>query len=251
MATFRKRNAKWQAIVRHKSIGTLAKTFPSKLLAQRWSSEQELRLANGSFGKLLPDAVNLKELLIKYRDTVTPQKRGQAQEHRRINRLLSDPISTTPISQLSSQLLANFRDQRLKDGVRASQYDLVIIRHCIKVAIGEWGLLLENNPAERVKLPPSPNPRERRLKQFEFDRLKAASKRTTNQNVWPVVVFAIETGMRRGEILSLKWDSICFGNQIASLEHTKNGSSRNVPLSSKALCAVRAKRKGDCSPLSN
>ena len=243
MATFRKRNAKWQAIVRHKSIGTLAKTFPSKLLAQRWSGEQELRLANGSFGKLLPDAVNLKELLIKYRDTVTPQKRGQAQEHRRINRLLSDPISTTEISQLSSQLLANFRDRRLKDGVRASQYDLVIIRHCIKVAIGEWGLLLENNPAERIKLPPSPKPRERRLKQFEFDRLKAASKRTTNQNVWPVVVFAIETGMRRGEILSLKWESICFDNQIASLAHTKNGSSRNVPLSSKALCVLSEQRE--------
>ena len=121
MATFRKRNAKWQAIVRHKSIGTLAKTFPSKLLAQQWSREQELRLAIGSFGKLLPGGVNLRELCIRHRDTVTRQKRGQAAEHRRINRSLSDPISTTPLSQLSSQLLATFHDRKLQDGVRASQ----------------------------------------------------------------------------------------------------------------------------------
>ena len=243
MATLRKRNAKWQAIVRHKSIGTLAKTFPSKLLAQQWSREQELRLANGSFGKLLPDGVDLRELLLKYRDSVTPQKRGQAAERRRINRLLSDPISTTPISQLSSQLLANFRDRRLQDGIRASQYDLVIIRHCLKVAINEWGLLLEKNPADRVKLPPSPKARERRLKQSEFEQLKAASKKTINQNVWPVVVFAIETGMRRSEILSLQWDSICFSNKIAASELTKNGSSRMVPLSSLAMVVLINQRK--------
>ena len=238
MATFRKRNAKWQAIVRHKSIGTLARTFPTKLLAQQWSREQEHRLANGSFGKLLPDCVELGELLKKYRDTVTPQKRGQAAERRRINRLLSDPISTTPVSQLSSQLLANFRDRRLQHGVRASQYDLVIIRHCIKVAIGEWGLLLEHNPVERIRLPPSPKPRERRLKQLEFEQLRTAAKRTTNHNVWPLIVFAIETGMRRGEMLALRWESICFNDQIATLPLTKNGNSRNVPLSSKALAVL-------------
>jgi len=144
---------------------------------------------------------------------------------------------------LSSQILANFRDRRLKDGIRASQYDLVTIRHCIKVAIGEWGLLLESNPADRITLPPSPKLRERRLKKFEFERLKVAAKRTTNQNVWPVVRFAIETGMRCGEILSLKWESICFDNQIASLAHTKNGSSRNVPLSSKALSVLSEQRE--------
>jgi len=49
--------------------------------------------------------------------------------------------------------------------------------------------------------------------------------------------------MRRGEILSLKWESICFDNQIASLAHTKNGSSRNVPLSSKALCVLSEQRE--------
>ena len=242
MATFRKRNAKWQAIVRHKSIGTLAKTFPSKLLAQQWSREQELRLAKGDFGKLLSDGVELRELLIKYRDTVTSQKRGRATEHRRINRLISDPISATPLSQLSSQLLATFRDRRLQDGVRASQYDLVIIRHCIKVAINEWGVLLESNPADRIKLPPSPKARERRLKHSEFEQLKAASKETINRNVWPVVVFGIETGMRRSEILSLKWDSICFSNKVASLALTKNGFSRKVPLSPQALAVLSDQR---------
>ncbi len=235
MATFRKRNGKWQAIIRQKSIGTLAKTFPNKILAQQWSREQELRLASGRFGKLFPGELDLGKLLLRYRDTITPQKRGAGTEVRRINRLLSDAISTTPLSQLSSQLLASFRDRRLQDGIRASQYDLVIIRHCIKVAIREWGLLLENNPAERIKLPASPKPRARRLQPNEYEKLIVAAKQTINRNVWPVVVFAIETGMRRGEILNLGWEDIGFDDRTANLKITKNGSSRNVPLSPKAL----------------
>ena len=249
MATFRKWGGKWQAIIRQKEIGTVAKTFPSKLLAKHWSREQETRLANGNFGKLLPNEVTLNSLLSKYQEKITPKKRGAAPEARRINRLLADPISRVLVSKLSSQLLAEFRDRRLQDGVRASQYDLIIIRHCLKIAICEWGLMLERNPATLIKLPPSPKTRERRLRPEEYENLEDASHSTRNQNVWPVILFAIETGMRRGEILNLRWEDICIHQRIAKLTFTKNGSSRDVPLSSKAIrVLLNQKARKTCIP---
>ena len=52
--------------------------------------------------------------------------------------------------------------------------------------------------------------------------------------IWPIVELALETGMRRGEILKLKWSNINFYDRTAYLEDTKNGEDRYVPLSLKA-----------------
>ena len=120
-------------------------------------------------------------------------------------RLINDPVSSLNVDKLSSAKVAAFRDKRLKDGVRATHYDLILIRHCLKIAINEWGLMLAYNPVDKVKMPPTSKPRQRRLNDGEFDRLKAASASTLNPHIWPVVVFAIKTGMRRSEILGLEW----------------------------------------------
>ena len=136
-----RRNGKWQLLSATRTSAR-AKTFAKKTTAIRWAGEQELRLEEGKFGKLLPEEVTLADLLSRYRDEITPQKQGAPVELRRLNRLLSDPISQHSVNKLSSQILAQFRDRRIINGQRACQYDLVLIRHCLKVATYEWGLLL-------------------------------------------------------------------------------------------------------------
>ena len=84
--------------------------------------------------------------------------------------------------------------------------------------------------------------RERRLNDGEYERLEAASKLTQNPHIWPIVVFAIETGMRRGEILGLTWDNIDLKRRTVFLPLTKNGSSREIPLSTKAVCVLQQQR---------
>jgi integrase len=108
--------------------------------------------------------------------------------------------------------------------------------------MSEWGLMLSVNPVDQIKKPPSPKARERRLNDGEYERLEAASKLTRNAHIWPIVVFAIETGMRRGEILGLTWDNIDLKRRTAFLPLTKNGSSREVPLSTKAVCVLQQQR---------
>jgi integrase len=239
VATFRKRNGKWQAIVRQKSIGTVSRSFIKKTQAIKWALEQEERIEMGVYGSIEPSEVTLAELLQRYSQEVTPAKRGAETEQRRLKRLISDPISNHSIGQLTSQSLASFRDRRLIDGQRTCQYDLILIRHCLKVAINEWGLMLSVNPVDQIKKPPSPNSRDRRLNDGEYERLEQASKLTKNQHIWSIVVFAIETGMRRGEILGLSWDNVDLKRRTAFLPLTKNGSSREVPLSTKAVSILQ------------
>ena len=234
MATIRKRGNKWQAIVRHKSIGTTAKSFSTKSAALRWSVAQETAIESGTFGCLSPSEVTLGELLERYLIEITPSKRGADVERRRLKRLIRDHISSYQLDRLSSQIIAKFRDRRLLDGPRACQYDLILIRHCIRLAINEWGLMLSSNPVDKVKLPPSSKPRNRRLNSGEFEKLEKAARLTQNPHIWPLVVFAIETGMRRSEMLNISWSNVALDARIVHLPLTKNGSSRDVPLSSKA-----------------
>ncbi|EJW21563.1 site-specific recombinase XerD [alpha proteobacterium IMCC14465] len=238
MATIRKHRGKWQAIVRRKGQGSASKTFHVKREAERWARNQELKLDNGTFGKLLPNEVTLADLLIKYRKTITVTKKGAPQETRRIQRLLNDPISSLAADQITSDRLASFRDRRLNNGTRAAAIDLILIGHCLRVSINEWGLSLMTNPADKVKRPAPPKARQRRLKTGEYEALELASKKTRNCYLWPLVILAIETGMRRSELLGLTWDSVDLKKRTALLKDTKNGDSRTVPLSERAASTI-------------
>ena len=248
MATYRKRGGKWQAIVRQKSIGTTSRSFHTKQAAIKWVISIEEQLEAGTFGTLRPTHTTLGELLQRYSREVTPTKRGATTEHRRLHRLIRDPVSSLRASQLTSQAIAGFRDRRLLDGRRTCQYDLILIRHCLKIAMNEWGLMLSANPVDRVKMPPSSPARNRRLEDGEFERLQESSKQTKNPHIWPVIVFAVETGMRRGEILGLRWEHVDLDRRIAFLLLTKNGSSREVPLSTKAAQVLARQRQRNDTP---
>ena len=248
MATFRKRKNKWQAIVRDKNIGTISRSFLSKASAVTWALSQEKKLELGLHGKLCPVNVTLEALLNRYKTDVTQTKRTQKTEERRLNRLINDPVSTITLDKLSSSAIAAFRDRRLPDGARTTHYDLTLIRHCLKIAIHEWGLMLSSNPVDFIKMPPTSKPRQRRLNKGEYERLEQASHLTLNPHIWPIVVFAIETGMRRSEILGLIWDNTSLERQLAYLPLTKNGTSREVPLSTKAVDVLRDQKSRQDTP---
>ena len=77
---------------------------------------------------------------------------------------------------------------------------------------------------------------------------KKQPKQTRNPHIWPVIVFAIETWMRRGEILGLGWEHVDLDRRIAFLPLIKNGSSREVPLSTKASHVLGEHRQCNDTP---
>ena len=76
MATYRKRNGKWQAIVRHKDIGTRARSFHTKQAAIKWAVGEERKLTEGVMGVLKPSDATLGQLLQRYVAEVLPAKRS-------------------------------------------------------------------------------------------------------------------------------------------------------------------------------
>ena len=93
MATFRKRGSKWQAIVRHKDIGTTSRSFHTKQAAVKWVMSVKEQLEAETFGTLRPTHITLGELLERYSGEVTPAKRGATTELCRLRRLIRDPLA--------------------------------------------------------------------------------------------------------------------------------------------------------------
>ena len=235
MGSIRKRKNRYEAQIRRRGLQSLTKTFTSKKDATIWVRGIEARIDAGDINVLAPKLTTLGDLLARYQNEVTPLKKGHAAEARRINRLLKDPISLFSLRDLNGQILAHFRDRRINDGIRAAQYDLIIIRHAIKIARLEWGLFMPNNPVDDIRIPNGIRRRERRLREHEYEGLELAAQSCKNLLIWPLTQFSIATAMRRSEILSLRWTDIDLEEQIATLAYTKNGFKREVPLTKLAL----------------
>jgi len=239
MGSIRKRNDKFQAQVRREGVPPVSKTFSVKKDAIVWVRGLEARIDAGETHVIAPKAMTLGDLLKRYSEEITPLKKGRDPELRRLTRLLRDNISSKPLSKLSGPRLVTFRDRRIGDGMRAAQYDLVLIRHCLNIARKEWGVSLPSNPVNDIRVPNGIRHRERRLEEGEYEKLKVASRSCRNLVLWPVIEFALATAMRRSEILSLEWPNIDLSAGIATLPVTKNGAQRRVPLSPSAQVILK------------
>ncbi len=236
MASIRKRNRLWQAQVRSRKIGSISKSFHKRADAVAWAKTQEALMQTGQWQPRDQQNSTIEDMMKTYLAKVTPTKKGAKPEARRLNRLLREKkLMNISLDAAKPHHFATFRDARLSDGVRACQYDLVLLRAAWNTARVEWGWSLGDNPLQLIRFPQNNPPRERRLKYGEYERLIEASKKSKVWYLVPIINFAIETCMRRGEILSLRWDNVDFVRRKVLLPDTKNGRPRWVPLNDNAL----------------
>ncbi|MEA3120404.1 MAG: hypothetical protein QOI13_3674, partial [Paraburkholderia sp.] len=133
--------------------------------------------------------------------------------------------------------VAAFRDERLTKVKPVTVIlELAYLSAIINHARNEWGINI-TNPVASVRKPSTPHGRDRVLSPDEEVRLLAALVPTGRRNTWilPATILSLETGMRRGELLELRWSNVNLEAQTAYLPMTKNGSARTVPLSKKAV----------------
>jgi integrase len=166
-------------------------------------------------------------------------------EASRINSILRCPIAHRTLAKLTSSDVATYRDERLKTVAPATVVrELNTISHAIEIASREWGLWVPRNPVKLVRRPPVPRGRTRRLKEGEEQRLLEACDRGRTVLLKPLIVLAIETGMRRGELLDLRWEHVDLKLRVAHLPVTKNGNPRDIPLSRRAVTILEKLRLG-------
>ena len=240
MASFTKRNGNWRVRIRRTGYPSLTKSFQTKAQAIKWSQDMERRLGEGCT-PLFPSEpfVHVSDLLKRYRERVTETKKGSSVESYRIRALERSWFGEIELKNLDSRHVADYRDQRLSEVTTGTVLkELGLLSVIINTAISEWGLrsLIGNNPVSGTNKPRAPRPRNRRL---EDDELKRLLKACSSPLFRAVILFAIETGMRRGEILSLTWENVYLEKRYVHLLDTKNGDSRDVPLSPMALELLR------------
>lgn len=230
MASISMRGTKWQVKIRVKGQRHQSKTFSSKQAAERWAAEHERTDTGPTVG----------DLFKKYIAQVAPHRKSGEWERRVLQRMLrrEKALCAVPIAEFGKPHLAEWRDRRVTEVLGSTVgRELDAISFVYRVAIDEWDMGLTVNPVRGFRRPKLPLPRDVRLLAGDDEKLieKAID---FNREIAPAIILAIETAMRQGEIAKLRWENIDLEARTALLSMTKNGTSRKVPLSTRAIEAL-------------
>ncbi len=212
----RRKSASAQTLSQAREIEILLK---EKLLKEKYfgrSIESRKITLNDFFKKhYLP----WSETNVKYSETIKSY----------YNKWIKDNLGNRNIDEITVQEIEQLKVQVLSSGrsVRTAQQILAILKTIFNKAI-EWDFFKGDNPVKKVKVPKFDNKRTRFLTEKEVQKLlKECKKRTTPENcLYPMVLLALSTGMRAGEIFNLKWQDIDFENKIIWIRDAKSGENR-------------------------
>jgi len=237
MASIYKRNGKWRVEIRKIGSKGIHKSFIVKDDAIRFARETEVKIEQGLYQDLtLAKTTKLKDVLAQYRDRVSINKKGYDQERYKINKIIRSDIADKTLSQLSPLVLFEYIEQQKKLYTASTvNKSITIVNLALNFAERFLGISLNKNPLKFIKrLKESqfvgqaiePHEEALLLKHAEFSKL-----------YWlkVAIILGIDCGLRRGEILKLKAEDINYKNNTAVLKDTKNGETREIGLSSRAI----------------
>lgn len=145
---------------------------------------------------------------------------------------LNGSLGSLFLDEIGPLQIEKYKARRLKDGVTKSTVNrcLAVLRKMLTLAV-EWGHL-EKDAVPKIKFfPEKDNLKERILTDDEEQRLLASASPTLRS----IVIIAVNTGMRLGEILGLRWDQIDFTGQRIRVERTKSGKIRHIEINTPLL----------------
>jgi integrase len=243
MATIRSRKNKhgavvWQAIIRKQGQQGTSKTFDYKEDAQRWARAIEREMDTSTF---IPSSeaerTTVADVLDRYKKEVFPRlaREGKA-EQARLD-CLKIGLGKHNLSSLTAAHVAQHRDSRLKEvSAQTVRHEIGLLNRVLKHCVMDWGIHLKNGVVtEKVRKPALPCGRDRRLSPDEEERLRVALRKSRSEEIEPIVMIALETAARRGEIFNMSWQHIDLEKKTWHIPETKTGVPRTVPLSSRAV----------------
>ena len=242
MASIRKRGTRWQARIARRGMKPIGRTFADKRSAEKWARAVEIDIDEGRYNASVPlERITVSDIISRYEREVTPAKRGKGEPFM-LRTLASSDLGLLPLASLTAPSVASYRDKRLasvKPGTVIRELGLLgaVLSHARR----EWALPIPDVVGS-VRKPSPPRGRDRVLDLVEEARLlDGLPSGGRGGNLWlkPIVMLALETAMRRGELLSMKWINVDLKKRTALLEITKNGDSRTVPLSMKAIAVLQ------------
>jgi integrase len=261
--------ASFRVRVRLKGYPEQHATFERKTDAQKWAQRTESAIREGRhFRTSEAKRRTLGEMIDRYMRDILPSKPRTAPFQKRQlewwKARLGEKILADVTAPVISEAKADLERGMAADGTMTKKVQdasgkvhnrpmeprspatvkryLAALSHAFTIAVKEWHWL-EQNPVNNVSKPKEPRGRVRYLSDDERARLLAACQKSSNCDLYTVVILAISTGARRMELMSLRWKQVDLNRGVITLTQTKNGEIRALPLTAKALGLMKERAK--------
>ena len=243
MATISKQSGKkgftYKVRIRKPNYPTVTKTFSSRNLAEKWARKTELAIEEGIyFDQDESRKHTLGDLVDRYIEEDL-KKLSESDWRVRKQQLTwwKDNLGKTTLNRINPALLVGNSHQlktepndkgNVRSGSTVNRY-MAALSAAFGIATTEWQWM-PDNPFSRVRREREPDGRIRFLSPAERTALLEACRESKSKWLYLVVILALSTGMRQGEIMSLTWSQIDVAGKKITLLKTKNNQIRVVPL---------------------
>jgi integrase len=244
----------YRVTVRIKGYPRESATFKKLTDARKW---EQLTEANMRQGRHFKTSVSKKHSVadlitryLKYLEKQNPKRHADVKPKldwwkKEIgNCTLSDvskAIITVKRELLLSEEMGMGKEKWTRSPATVNRY-ISVLSHVFAVAVNEWELI-ENHPMRNLSKLKEPRGRVRFLDDKERTKLLDACKLSKHPSLYTIVVLALSTGARRGEITNLRWSDVDFKRKIITLHETKNGERRILPLTGHAFDCMKRHEK--------
>lgn len=209
-------------------------------LAEAILGKTKAKIVEGRFFDVFEEQERtFAEMMERYQAEHVIKKASQGPLRSKIKNLLSF-FGHYILAQITPRRIVEYKAKRYADGMAPGtiNQELAIVKNAFNLAIREWEWC-RDNPATRVSMEKENNKRDRWLTHEEEVRLLRACPDWLRE----IILFALHTGMRRGEILSLTWEGVDLFRKTVTVLQSKNGEKRTIPVNQTVLGLLKARAK--------
>lgn len=241
----------YRAKVRLKGFPSQSATFDRKTDAKEWAKQTEASIREGRYFKTAEAKKHtVADLIDRYLREIEKKNPKRFVDVRKLLNWWRGEVGPYLLSDLTRALIIEQRDKLLSSRAKnagqrspatVNRY-MMALGHALTIAANEWEWIHEN-PMKKISNLPEPRGRIRCLSDEERQRLLEACKTSANPSLHTLVVLALSTGGRYGELIKLHWDDIDWGRKVITLHDTKNKERRLLPLMHYALELIEVRYK--------
>jgi integrase len=242
----------YRVTIRLKGYPRQSATFDKLTDARKWEQQTEAAMREGRhFKTSAAKKHTVSGVIDRYLKYLQKQNPKRYHDVKPKLDWWNEQLGYSTLADVSKSLISNKREvlltelvgkkKRTRTPATANRY-MSVLSHMFTVAVNEWELL-EIHPMKKLAKLKEPRGRVRFLEDKERLRLLEACKQSKYPALYNIVVLALSTGARRGEIINLRWKDVDFKRRIITLHETKNGERRILPLTGHAYECMQMHEK--------
>lgn len=237
--------------IRMKGYPVQSATFNRKTDAREWARQTEAAMKEGRYFKTAEAKKHsVKEMIDRYLEYVKQRNPKRRKDVEHYLKWWGDQIGVYSLADVNKALIVEQRDKLIDSPGRNTEQRthatvnryMTAFGHALSVAMNEWEWI-HDHPMRKIPKLTEPRGRVRFLDDDERQRLLTACKSSKSRYLYAVVVLALSTGARQGEIMNLRWPDVDLQRGMIVLHDTKNKERRTLALKGHALDVMREHEK--------